>query len=148
MKLRNKLQVLLKKEWTNPADIIKEVYDIPWQVKLWNIVSQIADNDEAIKNFAIYIKDAVDIITKAIYWDKKIVNLSSGKEHSIKEYAQIICDIVGYEYSLIEWDTAAFVGSPNKKLINNHLQQYSFTPLKEGLTETIKYYENRRCSSK
>jgi GDP-L-fucose synthase len=96
----------------------------------------------------IYIKDAVDIITKAIYWDKKIVNLSSGKEHSIKEYAQIICDIVGYEYSLIEWDTAAFVGSPNKKLINNHLQQYSFTPLKEGLTETIKYYENRRCSSK
>ena len=40
------------------------------------------------------------------------------KNYSIKEYAQTICDIVEYDYNLIEWDTTAFVGSPNKKLIN------------------------------
>jgi len=96
----------------------------------------------------IYIKDAVDIIIKSIGWENKIINLSSGKSHSIKEYAQIICDIVGYNYDLIEWDTTAFVGSPNKKLINTHLLDYQFTSLKEGLIETIKYYENRSSSSK
>lgn len=88
----------------------------------------------------IYIKDAIDIIIKSMTWDKQIFNLSSGKSHSIKEYAQTICDIVEYDYNLIEWDTTAFVGSPNKKLINTHLQDYQFTPLREGLIETIKYY--------
>jgi GDP-L-fucose synthase len=96
----------------------------------------------------IYIKDAVDIIIKSMTWSKQIVNLSSGKSHTIKEYAQVICDIVGYDYNLIEWDTNAFVGSPNKKLINTYLQDYQFTSLKEGLKETIKYYEDRSSSSK
>lgn len=90
----------------------------------------------------IFVKDAVDIIIKAMTWDKEIVNLSSGTEHSIKEYAQTICDIVGYDYNLIEWDTSAFVGSPSKNLINTHLQDYEFTPLKEGLKQTIEYYKS------
>ena len=81
-------------------------------------------------------------------WSNQIVNLSSGKSHSIKEYAQTICDIIEYDYNLIEWDTIAFVGSPNKKLINTYLQDYQFTLLKEGLKETIKYYESRSSSSK
>jgi GDP-L-fucose synthase len=96
----------------------------------------------------IYIKDAIDIIIKAMTWDKEVVNLSSGQEYSIKEYAQLICDIVDYDFNLIEWDTTAFVGSPNKKLINTHLQDYKFTSLTEGLIKTIKYYENRSSSSK
>jgi GDP-L-fucose synthase len=96
----------------------------------------------------IFIKDAVDIIIKSMTWNKEIVNLSSGYEYSIKEYAQAICDIVGYDFNLIEWDTTAFIGSPNKKLINTYLQDYQFTSLKEGLTETIKYYENRSSSNK
>jgi len=95
----------------------------------------------------IFVKDAVDIIIQAMTWNKKIVNLSSGQEHSIKEYAKTICDIVDYDYNLIEWDTNAFVGSPNKKLINTHLQDYKFTSLKEGLKQTIEYYENRSSSS-
>lgn len=95
----------------------------------------------------IFIKDAIDIIIKAMTWDEEIVNLSSGKEYSIKEYAQIICNITGYDYNLIEWDTNAFVGSPNKKLINTYLQGYNFTSLEEGLKQTIEYYENRSSSS-
>ena len=96
----------------------------------------------------IYIKDAIDIIVNSLTWNKQIVNLSSGQEHSIKEYAELICDIVNYDFNLIEWDTIAFVGSPSKKLINTHLQDFKFTSLVEGLTETIKYYENRSSSNK
>ena len=94
----------------------------------------------------IYIQDAIDIIIKAMTWNKQIVNLSSGQEYSIKEYAKIICNIVNYDFNLIEWDINAFVGSPNKKLINTYLQDYKFTSLTEGLIKTIKYYENRSCS--
>jgi len=96
----------------------------------------------------IFIKDAVDIIIQAMTWDKEIVNLSSGKEYSIKEYAQTICNLIGYDFNLIEWDITAFVGSLNKKLVNTHLQDYNFTSLEEGLKQTIEYYENRSCSSK
>lgn len=92
----------------------------------------------------IFIKDAVDIIIKSMSWDKKVVNLSSGMEYSIKKYAQTICDIVDYDYNLIEWDLNAFVGSPSKKLINNHLQDYNFTSLEEGLKQTIEYYVSRQ----
>ena len=92
----------------------------------------------------IYINDAVDIIINSMSWDKHTVNLSSGKSYSIKEYAQIICDVVGYDSNLIEWDTTAFVGSLNKKLINTHLLDYNFTSLKKGLTETIKYYKKNK----
>jgi GDP-L-fucose synthase len=94
----------------------------------------------------IYIKDAIDIIIKSMSWDKDIVNLSSGQEYSIKEYAKTICDIIDYDFNLIEWDVNAFVGSPNKKLINTYLQDYKFTSLKEGLIKTIKYYESRSSS--
>jgi len=96
----------------------------------------------------IYIKNAVDLIIQALTWDKEIVNLSSGQEYSIREYAETICGIVNYDFNLIEWDTTAFVGSHNKKLINTHLQDYSFTSLEEGLKQTIEYYEDRSRSSK
>lgn len=124
-------------------DLIRKIVDAKNggdKVVLWGTGEQTRE--------LIYIKDAVDIIIKAMDWDKEIVNLSTGQEYPIKEYAQLICDIVNYDFNLIEWDTTAFVGSPNKKLVNTHLQDYKFTSLAEGLIETIKYYENRGSSSK
>ena len=92
----------------------------------------------------IYINDAVKIIRACIDNPDapKMFNLSSGETHTLKEYAQTICDIVGYDYNLIKWDTNAFVGSPSKKLVNTHLKGFEFTPLKEGLRKTIEYYES------
>ena len=106
--------------------------------------------DGTQKRELIYIDDVVDIITSCIDNPEapKMFNLSSGKPHTLKEYAHIICDIIGYDYTLIKWDTDAFVGSPNKKLINTYLENYKFTPLKDGLRNTIKYYENSVSSSK
>ena len=98
----------------------------------------------------IYIDDAVDIITACINNSDapKMFNLSSGNTYTLKEYAQTICDIVDYNYDLIKWDINAFVGSPSKQLFNTHLQDYKFTSLKDGLKNTIKYYENSISSSK
>ena len=98
----------------------------------------------------IYIDDAVTIIRACMNNPEapKMFNLSSGNTYTLKEYAQTICDIVGYDYNLIKWDTNAFVGSPSKKLVNTHLKGFNFTPLKAGLEKTIKYYENSISSSK
>ena len=98
----------------------------------------------------IYIDDAVDLIIACINNPDapKMFNLSSGKTYTLKEYAQTICDIVDYNYGLIKWDTDAFIGSPSKKLINTYLEDYKFTPLKKGLKNTIKYYEDSINSSK
>lgn len=96
----------------------------------------------------IFIDDAVDIIIKAMVWDLDIVNLSSGKEHSIHEYAKAICNVVGYDSSNINYDITKFVGSKSKNLINTHLTDFEFTSLEEGLKQTITYYENRISSSK
>jgi GDP-L-fucose synthase len=97
----------------------------------------------------IFIDDAVDIILQSMSPSTpKIMNLSSGKSYKLKEYAKTICNIVDYDYNLIEWDKDAFVGSKNKKLINTHLKGYKFTSLKKGLKKTIKYYENSISSSK
>lgn len=124
-------------------DLIRKIVDAKnkgSRVVLWGTGNQTRE--------LIFIKDAIDIIIKALTWDKEVVNLSSGKEHSIKEYAQTICNIVGYDFNLIEWDTNAFVGSENKKLVNTHLTSFPFTSLEEGLKQTIKYYESRSSSSK
>lgn len=98
----------------------------------------------------IYIDDAVAIIRACMNNPEapKMFNLSSGNTYTLKEYAQTICDIVGYDYNLIKWDTNAFVGSPSKKLVNTHLKGFNFTPLKSGLEKTIKYYEDSISSSK
>ena len=98
----------------------------------------------------IFIDDAVDIILQTMGNIKapNVCNLSSGKSHTLKKYAQTICDIVGYDYNLIKWDTNAFVGSKNKKLVNTQLKGYKFTSLKKGLKKTIQYYEDSISSSK
>ena len=97
----------------------------------------------------IFIDDAIDIILQSMSPETpKIINLSSGKPYKLKDYAETICDIVGYDYNLIEWDIEAFVGSKSKKLVNTHLKGYKFTSVIKGLTKTIKYYEDSISSSK
>ena len=48
----------------------------------------------------IYIDDAIKLIMACIDNTDSpgIFNLSSGKTHTLKEYAQAICDIVGYDF--------------------------------------------------
>jgi GDP-L-fucose synthase len=96
----------------------------------------------------IYIDDAVEIIKHALTWNLQVCNLSSGQDYSIREYAQIICNIVDYDFNNIKFDTNQFVGSLSKKMINTHLSDFQFTTLEDGLRKTIEYYVSRSSSSK
>ena len=48
---------------------------------------------------------------------------------------------MAYQSGEIKWDLDAFVGSKSKNLINTHLKHFEFTPIEEGLEDTIDYYK-------
>jgi GDP-L-fucose synthase len=108
------------------------------QVSLWGDGQQIRE--------LIYITDAIKLIELATNRDQSdTINLSCGVGYSIKEYAKMICDIVGYNSSLIRYDTTKFSGIPKKVLNPEKLQRlfdFKFTPICEGLKHTIDYYTN------
>jgi GDP-L-fucose synthase len=124
-------------------DLIRKIVDAKQnggEVVLWG--------DGYQRRELIYIDDAVKIIKHALTWNLKICNLSSGQDYSIRDYAQTICDIVGYDFNSIKFDTNQFVGSLSKKMINTNLTAIDFTPLEDGLRKTIEYYVSRSSSSK
>ena len=66
------------------------------------------------------------------------VNVGSGNEISIKDLAELIKDIVGYEGEL-NWDTSKPDGTPRKLMDNSKIHQLGWQPaitLREGI-ETV-----------
>lgn len=117
-------------------DLIKKIYYGVYdnkEVILWGTGDQ--------RRELIYINDVVRALIGAIDQDIKICNLSSGYDFSIKDYAKFICDIMGYDFNKIKFDTTQFVGALNKKM-ESQLNPYTLTPLHDGLKETIEYYKN------
>ncbi len=72
------------------------------------------------------------------------VNLGSGKEHSIREFASVICDVVGYDFNKIIFDETKYVGAKSKVLsigrIKDLLKSYELKPLITGLKETVNWF--------
>ena len=98
----------------------------------------------------IYVEDAVDILLSNLDKENEMINLSTGDDFSIREYAQIICDLVGYDFNQIEFDTTQFVGAKQKKLVVDcdKLNNCQFTSHKEALQTAITYYNNNFLKSK
>ena len=73
--------------------------------------------------------------------ENDVVNIASGREHSIREYAAMICAMVGYDPAAIEYDTSRYVGVTSKRLANDKLKrllpEFSLASLAEGLPETV-----------
>lgn len=96
----------------------------------------------------LYVKDAAESIVDALllYKDTSLpINIGSGTEISIKDIAALTAELVGYKGS-ITWDTSKPNGQHRKTLNTDRMKQYlpdrDKTSLKDGLTETIKYYRS------
>lgn len=69
-------------------------------------------------------------------------NLGTGKDYSIKELAEIICEVVGYK-GRICWDTDKPDGTRQKLLDSSEFMSLGWKPrmnLKEGIEQTYKWY--------
>jgi len=48
--------------------------------------------------------------------DNQLVNVGSGREHSIREYAAMICERIGFDPDAVQFDTSKYVGVRSKRL--------------------------------
>lgn len=77
--------------------------------------------------------------------ENDLINIGAGEEFSIREFAQMICGIVGYDFSKIQFDTSKYVGARSKCLSVDKLRQtlpsFPMTTLENGLRQTIQWFE-------
>jgi GDP-L-fucose synthase len=98
------------------------------------------------KRELIFLADFVDAAARlADGVSNELVNMGSGEEHSIREFAQAICDHVGYDFGKIEFDLSKYVGAKSKVLdvskLNRLLPDRPKTPLAKGLAHTIDWFD-------
>ena len=79
------------------------------------------------------------------YNDSEIVNVGTGEDVTIKELAETIRDIVGYE-GVIEWDTEKPDGTPRKLLDVSRLHSLGWKHsinLSDGIQKTYDWYKTQ-----
>lgn len=80
----------------------------------------------------------------ALTHDNDLVNIGSGEEFTIRHFAQLICEKVGYDFDDIQFDTTRYVGAKSKCLSIEKLKRLipdlTFTDLRRGLDQTIDWF--------
>lgn len=94
----------------------------------------------------LYVEDFADAIKFLIgcEWSEDLINIGSGKEISIKELAEVIKKIVGYEGNL-QFDNSKPDGNPRKLLDSSLIFNKGWKPktsLVDGLTKTYNWMTN------
>jgi GDP-L-fucose synthase len=93
----------------------------------------------------LYVDDCVDGLALAAerYDGKEPVNLGTGDEISIRDLAEVVADVAGFEGS-ITWDTSMPNGQPRRGLDASLARELfgwaARTPLREGLERTVEWY--------
>ncbi|MFH1457248.1 MAG: GDP-L-fucose synthase, partial [Patescibacteria group bacterium] len=92
----------------------------------------------------LYVDDLADAIIYLMqnYNESEIVNIGTGEDINIKELAQLIGEIVGYEGS-ITWDESKPDGTPQKLLDVSKLNKLGWTAqtsLKDGIKKTYTWF--------
>ncbi len=79
--------------------------------------------------------------------DNDIVNIGTGKEYTIRSFAQKICHQIDYDFNEIEFDTSKYVGAKSKCLeiskMRSLLPNTIFSSLDEGLKLTIEWFQKQ-----
>ena len=95
----------------------------------------------------LYVDDCVEgLVLAAEHYDgAEPVNLGTGVETTIRELAETIADVTGFE-GRIEWDTSMPNGQPRRSLDASRAEaEFGFrarTPLREGLERTVAWYRS------
>jgi GDP-L-fucose synthase len=92
----------------------------------------------------ILVDDFVDVMLYlAGKRDNDIVNVGAGEDHTIRHFASLVCDMVGYDADRIRYDTKAYVGAKSKCLVVKKLKRLMprqrLTSLEEGLERTVEW---------
>lgn len=125
-------------------DLIRKILRGKWygeQVELWG--------DGEQKRELVHVRDFVGALLRLNETESNThINIGSGKEHSIKEFASSICQAVDFPFEKIVFDTSKYVGARSKVLnvekMHRALPDFSWTELSDGLRETIDWFIAQR----
>jgi GDP-L-fucose synthase len=119
------------------ADLIRKMEEGVDEVVLWG--------DGSPTREFLYVEDCVEgfVLAAARYDGPEPVNLGAGKEISIRDLAELVADVVGFQ-GRITWDPSMPNGQPRRSIDASRARElFGFearTPLREGLERTIAGY--------
>lgn len=92
----------------------------------------------------LHVDDLADALLFLMknYESEKIINVGTGSDISIRELAQLVKNITGFQGNLI-FDSAKPDGTPKKLLDNSYISSLGWQakiPLKEGIKSTYDWY--------
>lgn len=96
----------------------------------------------------LYVEDAAEglVLATERYDGPEPFNLGSGQEISIRDLANLIASLTGYE-GRITWDTSKPNGQPRRALDTTRAEQYfgfrARMSFEEGLKRTIEWYKDQ-----
>ena len=120
-------------------DLIRKMVESYDEVVLWG--------DGSPTREFLYVDDAVEglLLAAERYDAAEPVNLGTGTEISIRELAELIAELTGFEGEIV-WDTSMPNGQPRRSLDTSRARElFGFearTPLREGLERTISWYRS------
>jgi GDP-L-fucose synthase len=108
-----------------------------WEVKLWG-------DGSAMREF-LHVDDLAEACYTCMqnYNESEHINVGTGEDVTIKELAETIADVVGYD-RYINWDTTKPNGTPRKVLNVDKIKSFGWKPkinLREGIEKTYQWYK-------
>ena len=119
--------------------LIRKMLDAGDEIVLWG--------DGSPTREFLYVDDAAEALQLAseLYDGGDPVNLGTGVETSIRELAESIADVTGFEGEIV-WDTSMPNGQPRRQLdatrAREHFGFVARTSLRTGLEQTVAWYRN------
>jgi len=108
-----------------------------WEVKLWG-------DGSAMREF-LHVDDLAEAcyVCMQKYEEAGHINVGTGEDVTIKQLAETIADVVGYNRD-INWDTTKPNGTPRKVMDVNRIKALGWEPkisLREGIESTYQWYK-------
>jgi len=123
--------------------LIRKMVEADEEVVLWG--------DGSPTREFLYVEDCVDglVLAAERYDGPRPVNLGASREISIRELAEVIADVAGYDGEIV-WDTSKPGGQPRRSVDGSRAQElFGFearTALRDGIERTVAWYRSSRVA--
>jgi GDP-L-fucose synthase len=93
----------------------------------------------------IFVDDFIRIMLQlAETCENDLINIGAGEEFTIRHFARLICEKVGYDADAIQFDTTGYVGAKSKCLniakLKRLMPGLTLLPLEVGLAKTTNWF--------